>query len=523
MSKTMVMDYECQKKQFTEVDDNFDKGVIAIAYPGKNRNRSNISKASFEKALPSLKNKPIVGRFIPEENDFGGHDVDLAVDPETNETDLVNVTVPFGVVPESAKQYWETITEEDGTEREYLFTEALFWKRQYGYKTLKQKKRLHQSMEINVFEYNIGDDGYCNIEDFEWSALCILGDNVEPCFESASVQLFSVQNNAVYSTQFAQMLKDLEALSKTITFTEGGNDNTMDTITEATETIEVAATEFETTEEIVESTATVETEPTSTDASESNSTEVEDSAVVVDEPSEEGAADDDTVVASTETEESGEADEAPQFVKKFELPHDELRHKIYEALAPFEASTGDWYLIESVYDQYVIVHVTTYSETVCTTKYMKWEYTKDDNGVTLMGTPVEVYGQWLTAEERDALEQLRSDYNTVVAENETLLAYKAETEAVQINAQKDELYAQWAPLIGVESDSYKDLLTKRDEFTVDQLSMALKIAYADLNAKFTQKSKTTDNVTLARVSVSTQHEDLPYGGLFEKHGFVPQK
>lgn len=181
---------------------SFDVAKIGIAYAGKNRNKSKISKESFDRALPTLKNVPLVGRYIPEEKDFGSHDIKISVDSETGDVVVNNATTPFGVVPESARQWWEEVREEDGTVREYLFTDCILWKRQEGYDTLVSQAHWNQSMEIEISSYIESGDGYMDIQDFSWSALCILGNNVQPCFESASVQIgngYTSSNLSEYS------------------------------------------------------------------------------------------------------------------------------------------------------------------------------------------------------------------------------------------------------------------------------------------------------------------------------------
>lgn len=192
---------------------SFDSAKIAIAYAGRNRNKSSISKEAFELALPTIKNVPLVGRYIEDEDDFGSHDVRVVVKDDSY--DVQNATVPFGLIPESASQWWETVTEEDGTVRDYLYTDCLLWKRQAGYECLAKQGEWHQSMEIDLNKYVIDNDGYCVIEDFVFTAFCILGNNVEPCFESASVQLTSDAALSTYKHQFSLMLEDLKKESTT--------------------------------------------------------------------------------------------------------------------------------------------------------------------------------------------------------------------------------------------------------------------------------------------------------------------
>lgn len=202
------LDFNLKFEDIKDLNPSFATAKVAIAYPGRNRNYSLISKDTFEKAIPSLKYIPLVGHYIPEENDFGAHDIRV-VNSEDGKSEIVNATVPFGVVPSESNVEWKTVTETDGTEREYIFCDVLLWKRQYGYECLASKDTWHQSMEIKVNSFVLDHEGYCVIEDMTFEALCILGENVEPCFQSASVQMNTDKAVSDYKAQFSQMLDEL--------------------------------------------------------------------------------------------------------------------------------------------------------------------------------------------------------------------------------------------------------------------------------------------------------------------------
>ena len=206
--KNISINFDFEIKEISDLNKSFSLARVAIAYAGRNRNMSSISKTAFENALQTLKNVPVVGRYDETENSFGGHDIKVVHDKD--EVKVVNATTPFGVVPESADQYWESVIEKDGTIRDYLFTDIILWKRQYGYEYLVKKKSIGQSMEISFSNYVIDQDGYCVIEDFEFEALCLI--DCTPCFESASVQLFSNKEISNYKSQFSAMIEDLKDL-----------------------------------------------------------------------------------------------------------------------------------------------------------------------------------------------------------------------------------------------------------------------------------------------------------------------
>ncbi len=87
-------------KKFEQIKNTgFIKGRARIAYAGKNRNYSNISKEAFDNALDSLALIPVVGNWIPEKNNFGGHD--LSIEESGNSLNVIDKTRPYGVVPEN--------------------------------------------------------------------------------------------------------------------------------------------------------------------------------------------------------------------------------------------------------------------------------------------------------------------------------------------------------------------------------------------------------------------------------------
>lgn len=141
----------------------------------------------FERCANTAYNKPVVAHYIREEDEIGGHDAEII--KCNNRMRLVNITHPVGVVPESARVFWDWVTEDDGSEREYLCAEVLLWKRQEAYSKIRENGITAESMEINI-KSGHHDGGVYVIDDFEFLAFCLLG-NCEPCFESASLTLFS--------------------------------------------------------------------------------------------------------------------------------------------------------------------------------------------------------------------------------------------------------------------------------------------------------------------------------------------
>jgi hypothetical protein len=202
-------------KNFQKVENSeFVSCSVLIAYEGENRNGSDITKEAFEKADASLGLIPIVGHWLAEKQNFGDHD--SIIEWNGNELVFKDNTVPYGVVRENHNAEWVEI-EEGGIKHNYRKCDAVLW---YGrYQEPVQKvidNSANQSMEINVKDYVVKDNGVYQIKEFEYSALCLLGrevdedgkfgeNNVEPCFESSSI-IVSDQ----FKSQFNLMVDEMK-------------------------------------------------------------------------------------------------------------------------------------------------------------------------------------------------------------------------------------------------------------------------------------------------------------------------
>ena len=229
------------------VNHSFDEAEVRIACLGDNANGSSFSEESFMKALPSLKNIPIVALYKEDEDNFGGHETSYEI--KDGDFKVVYNTHPFGVIHESAKQWYEMV-EENGVTKKYLVSECLLWKRQKSYDLVKEKGKFSVSMEIEVLRGNFekGSSIY-HIDDFIFTAIAVLGEGVAPCFKSAEIKLFS--NNEEY-TEMLQAYKQfgLETFK--------GGDNVKEDVNIVEETI-VEEVEESAIEDVAEDTVVEET------------------------------------------------------------------------------------------------------------------------------------------------------------------------------------------------------------------------------------------------------------------------
>lgn len=201
--RTMRIVFSSGISNLVEKNSSFDSGVLRVAYTGKNRNNSFISKETYERCIQSIYNCPIVCNYDRETDTIGSHDIEL-VSTDDGGMKIVNITQPVGVIPESAKYWWEEIEDNSGV-HEYLCVDALIWKRQEAYRKIKDDGITDESMEISIKEGEMVDGMYV-IKRFEFTAFCLLG-TAEPCFESASLEMFSCDG---FKQQLAEMMQEFK-------------------------------------------------------------------------------------------------------------------------------------------------------------------------------------------------------------------------------------------------------------------------------------------------------------------------
>ena len=196
------------------------KCEIKVLYVGENRNRSFISKEVAIEMAQTLPGCPIVGYYIENKEDFGNHGKQIIIDGEG--VKFKKLTKPYGFVAPDSKIWFQEFqdTDEFGnvTIREYLMTEGYLWTGQYPECKAVVDEGRPQSMELDKDSLN----GYWSenvkpnmeffiINDAIFSKLCILGEDVEPCFEGAS--LYSNNQKSMGSTLYT-MMKELETALK---------------------------------------------------------------------------------------------------------------------------------------------------------------------------------------------------------------------------------------------------------------------------------------------------------------------
>lgn len=213
-----------------DINSLMSKCEIKVCYIGENRNQSYITKDKAAEISKTLRGVPIVGMFHNDKQDFGDHEKQIYIDDNGNIT-FTSKTVPYGFVSPDSKVWFQEFEDSDDygirTIRTYLMCEGYLWTGQYKECQSAITEGKGQSMEFdeNTIDGKWANDNKTGIEffiinDATFTKLCILGDDVEPCFEGGAITEpkvstnFSKVDNEFKNTLFT-MMQDLQtALTK---------------------------------------------------------------------------------------------------------------------------------------------------------------------------------------------------------------------------------------------------------------------------------------------------------------------
>ena len=228
---------------------------IKVLYLGENRNHTFISKEVATEMAKTLRGAPIVGYYKDEKEDYADHGEQIIIDDEGIKFNCL--TVPYGFVAPDAKVWFQKFKDIDHAgneiERDYLMTTGYLWTGQFPecQAVVEDEDGRPQSMEIDEKtlegewskNYNSGMEFFI-INDGIFSKLCILGEDVEPCFEGSSITkpkvsstftkvddnfkrtLFNMMQDLKFALEGGQKMEDnkdlstLEEKEVTTTFTE---------------------------------------------------------------------------------------------------------------------------------------------------------------------------------------------------------------------------------------------------------------------------------------------------------------
>lgn len=240
------------------INPGISKCEVKVLYLGKNRNGSFIDYNAAMNMAKTLRCTPIVGAYRKDIEDFGDHGQIAHI--EDGKIEFSCKTIPYGFVAPDAPMWFQNFVDTDelgnSVEREYLMTTGYLWTGQYPEVESCITEGKGQSMELDpekmsgqwATDSNTEIDFFI-INDAVFTKLCILGDDVEPCFEGAAVTRPEISKDFSLNQEFSTTLYNMMNELKSALQIEGGS-----SMSQAQEEVVIE----ETATELVDETATEE-------------------------------------------------------------------------------------------------------------------------------------------------------------------------------------------------------------------------------------------------------------------------
>lgn len=233
MNTSIKLNTPCELINVVPLNPLISKCQIKVCYVGDqpNRNKSIITKEVAKEMANSLPGSPIVGFYNEASADFEEHNRIIKI--SNGSLKFEDTTRPYGFVDMNARVWFQDYLDGD-TVHTYMVTEGYLWTGQYPEAKRIIEKGNNHSMELDeqsldgswTYDDKSGMEFFI-INDAIFSKLCILGDDVEPCFEGAQITKFSLDdefNNKIYA-----LMKEVKKLK--------GEDNTVEDIKKPEEEI----------------------------------------------------------------------------------------------------------------------------------------------------------------------------------------------------------------------------------------------------------------------------------------------
>lgn len=496
-----------------EINSSFASGTLRVMYLGGNRNGSFFTKDAVTRALPSLKNVPIVCHWMDDAGEIGGHDIKIVSDDSGNMR-IKNLTEPCGVVPDHAVFSFQKEYDESGDEHEYLVIDnVILWKRQDVFNHIKNDLGGHvkHSMEIVVNNSFSTDEGLVNIVDFEFTALCLL-ENCEPCFQGSALELYTAQH---FKKKMEQMMEELsfalkEKQEEITTSSQEVDDIHPHNPTEGGEEV------LEEKKALVEKFG-LDVEALDFSIEDMTLEAIEEKLTAMQEvDTDNDNAEDNFALNSNITEELVRA----LGVEKVQRDWGESSRYWYvdcdlEQSEVYCWDTSDWLLYGFDYS----VDGDAISIDYNSKKRMKYVIVPFEGEQAspfapvfeLMSQKIQESAEW-ESKYQDASATIESMQKDLDELNE-LRKYKLDVENEKMRQEREELFTQFDDLVGIEA--FENLVEHCNEYDLDTLEEKL---YAVRGRNGTTAKFAATNKSQKRAVDTTPEPESPYGDLFERYG-----
>lgn len=228
---------------------NLMKTTLTIVHPGINVKGTNISDSAIKFAEDSIKNKPILGYVLRDENgnieDFDTHNVETKIVKNGSKFDIETfyMETPIGIIPESCNPRYVDIDGEI-----YFQVDGYIWTNYSNgaYKLVEDNEFKGVSMEIKILDGDWDDYGTYNINKYVYEGVTILGDHTRSGIAGAKITKYS--ECADYKKALQDIYKEIYSLESEV---ESMENQVTEVVEEIIETIDEVV-ETETQEDVIE-------------------------------------------------------------------------------------------------------------------------------------------------------------------------------------------------------------------------------------------------------------------------------
>lgn len=533
-----------KKGEYESSDFRFIDVSIDVMHTGANLNKTSFTKDAINKAVPTIRNTPILGYVVDEldeeDKDFKGHEHELRITDK--DVKYVYAGQAYGVIPESCNPRW--IVKDDGTgiEREYLRVDGLIWtKFSDPVDIFTRDGTKNHSVELTDMACGPADkNGNVPVGSFKFDGCCILSTtdpSIKPAMTGSCVTAnFSVED---ITAQIRDRLYEYQAIQQNYT---AQNDNPSDEEKGDTTPMnenEIKTPGVEENQVPAENTVTP-TEPAGNDATSPNENTVTEPTAA---PAEENVAPttepEPAPVEPAGTENTAPTENETAAGAEFTLSANQLRDEIYNALLKVQVPSR-WdpdcmipkYWLTDILDSEVIV---TDSGTY---QLMGIPYSMNGDNVVLDYVNIKrkkvTYEDW---DEGDVMPGLITMFSTLTdklvelsdsftkAANEVseikpkLEAYQQAEEkaaAAADKAKRDELFSIMDEKLGADTEYIA--LKENNEISYSDLETKCYALVGRKSAEFSYVPNKNNKKTVRFGVGGTQNgSDVAYGGLIEHY------
>ena len=513
-------------------DDNhrdMTKLKIKIFHTGINRNNSKVSREAAEKAMKTIPDRPVLAAIHQLSNgdyDFAGHEIEIVHNDKTNKDEVRYIESQVGSFS-SEPAFWE---HDDELDKDFVCAYA-YISNEYT-KTaeiINRKGYTKNSRELFIDEMAYDGKEHClDLIDFYVSGSTLLGTSMDGNEKEigegmegsrADIVDFSVKNNSVVFNRDDKLIEVLDRLNTTLSkfnineSKKGGSamNKFEELLAKYNKTSEDVTFDYEdlSDEELEAKFAEVFGDEDPEDPENPENPENPDDP---DDP----VIKDDNACGQKKKKKKCSVEYSYEIngeTKKFSVSLQEKIYAISDLVNQTYADADNTYYGVSVYEDYVIMN------DWCNNRYYKQTYTDENDVYTLTGDRVEVYAEFVTADERDELNSMRANYSE-------LKQFKDDADKKVVRDQKEEiLAAEKYSVIAEKNDDGKyvneavsQLMSEIDNYSLADFETQVKIIHSDFVAEhstFSANTKTGKKPNSVKVFTGKSKPKKRYGNLFD--------